>query len=110
MRTRLPSRYLAVGVARRLGRIDLAADQRAGFEDALVAEGRLLVRFLSAGPVRRLSSAWIVRILSAHIRIGSWESFRMPCLASSWTKLSQSFIASSGVTSNAAHTCCSTIC
>src|SRR5438034_9515979 len=104
MRPRLPSRVLAVGVARRLGRIDLAADERASFEDALVAEARLLVRFLGAGPVRRLA------ILRAHIWIGSWESFRIPCVASSRTKLSASFIASSGVTSNAGHTCCSTIC
>src|SRR5207247_346503 len=43
-------------------------------------------------------------------RMGSSESFRMPCAASSWTKLSASFMASSRVTSNAAHTCCSTIC
>src|SRR5438552_17721023 len=104
MRTRLPSRCLAVGVARRLGRIDLAADQRASFEDALVAEGRLLVRFLSAGPVSRLPRTWIVRFLWTHIWIGSWESFRIPCVASSLTKLSASFIASSGVTSNAVHT------
>jgi len=61
-RTPLPSRYLLVGVARPLGPRHLAADQRAGFEDALVAECRLLVRFLRTGPASRLRGAWIALI------------------------------------------------
>src|SRR2546426_12386632 len=68
--TPAPSRSLAVRGARPLGPIDLAADQRAGLEDALVPECRLLVRFLGAQPVRRLGRAWIVLIdviLCAHV-------------------------------------------
>src|SRR6266568_3814305 len=65
-----PSRSLAVRGARPLGPIDLPADERAGFEHALVAECRFLVRFLGAQPVRRLGRAWIVLIdviLCAHV-------------------------------------------
>ena len=67
---RTPSRSLAVGSARSLGPLNLPADERAGFEDPLVAECRLLVRFLGAQPVRRLGRAWIVLIdviLCAHV-------------------------------------------
>src|SRR5207244_11371304 len=60
--TPAPSRSLAVRGARPLGPIDLAADQRAGLEDALMPECRLSVRFLGAQPVRRLGRAWIVLI------------------------------------------------
>src|SRR5437867_12528494 len=59
MRTR-PSGCLAVRGARPLGPLNLAADQRAGFKDALMAECRLLVRFLSGGPASR--RAWIALI------------------------------------------------
>src|SRR6266567_3645556 len=65
---RTPSRSLAVGSARSLGPLNLAADERAGFEDALVAECRFLVRFLGAQPVSR--HAWIALIypiLCAHV-------------------------------------------
>src|SRR5206468_667949 len=68
--TPAPSRSLAVRGARPLGPIDLAAHERAGLEDALVAECRFLVRFLGAQPVRRLGRAWIVLIdviLCAHV-------------------------------------------
>src|SRR5437867_12251119 len=68
--TPAPSRRLAVRGARPLGPIDLAADQRAGLEDALMPECRLSVRFLGAQPVRRLGRAWIVLIdviLCAHV-------------------------------------------
>ena len=58
--TPAPSRSLAVGSARSLGPLNLAADQRAGFEDALVAECRFLVRFLGGGPASR--RAWIALI------------------------------------------------
>ena len=64
---RTPSRSLAVGSARSLGPLNLAADQRAGFEHALVAECRFLVRFLGGQPVSR--GAWIALIdviLCAH--------------------------------------------
>src|SRR5438132_4344005 len=65
---RTPSRSLAVRGARPLGPLDLAADQRAGLEDALMPECRLLVRFLGAQPICR--HAWIVLIdviLCAHV-------------------------------------------
>src|SRR5437773_2330756 len=64
---RTPSRSLAVGSARSLGPLNLAADQRAGFEDALVTECRFLVRFLGGQPVcRRAWIALIDVILCAH--------------------------------------------
>ena len=66
--TPAPSRSLAVRGARPLGPIDLAADQRAGLEDALMPECRLLVRFLGGQPICR--PAWmalIYSILCAHV-------------------------------------------
>ena len=68
--TPAPSRSLAVGSARSLGPLNLAADQRAGFEHALVAECRFLVRFPGGQPVSRLGRAWIALIypiLCAHV-------------------------------------------
>src|SRR2546426_12796830 len=60
MRPPSPSGSLAVGSARSLGPLNLAADERAGFEHALVAECRFLIRFLSFKPVYRRS--WIALI------------------------------------------------
>ena len=66
--TPAPSRSLAVGSARSLGPLNLAADERAGFEDALMAECRFLVRFLSGQPVcHRAWIALIYPILCAHV-------------------------------------------
>src|SRR5437867_4144763 len=66
--TPAPSGCLAVRGARPLGPLNLAADERAGLEDALMPECRLLIRFLSGQPVcRRAWIAVIHPILCTHV-------------------------------------------
>src|SRR5438093_6024318 len=79
--TPAPSGCLAVRGARPLGPLNLAADERAGLEDALMPECRLLIRFLSGQPVCR--RAWIAVIDVIDVILYAHGYFNPDCIT--WT-------------------------